>query len=366
MAQIFVNNFSTTLASGYTSGAATIVLASGTGVPNVAAPDFWLVTLEGGGNRTVLKVTSCSAGATTLNVDTTAYEGTGNNYSIGHTVEGRFTAASAANQVQQNFDYSYLGKYNSGGQARPLSGAGLAIGYNYNSGSREVDFWNIDTQASSYSFYWMQKTGTSSHVVLMYLQAGGTLVLPVNSAAGDGSGSLIVGSPTGNADGGICCYGGIYCINGVGTFLQGLVLAASKGITIPTGAPATTTNKVYVVSDTLAWNTHKMLRVDPRLQSVTSAATVTPDADANDAVIITAQAEALTLANPSGSPAQGQKLVVRIKDNGTARAISYGTQYRDMGNTKPTTTVLSKTLYLGLIFNSTDTKWDLVAVAQEA
>jgi hypothetical protein len=34
--------------------------------------------------------------------------------------------------------------------------------------------------------------------------------------------------------------------------------------------------------------------------------------------------------------------------------------------TLPTTTVISKTLYLGMIYNSTDTKWDVVAVAQEA
>lgn len=104
----------------------------------------------------------------------------------------------------------------------------------------------------------------------------------------------------------------------------------------------------------------------PLLQSVTSSATVTPAADTNDEVVITAQAAALTLANPTGSPAQGQKLIIRIKDNGTARAISYGTYYRAMGNALPTTTVVNKTMYLGLIYNSTDTKWDLVAVAQEA
>jgi hypothetical protein len=34
--------------------------------------------------------------------------------------------------------------------------------------------------------------------------------------------------------------------------------------------------------------------------------------------------------------------------------------------TLPTTTVISKTLYLGMIFNNADTKWDVVAVAQEA
>jgi len=103
----------------------------------------------------------------------------------------------------------------------------------------------------------------------------------------------------------------------------------------------------------------------PQIQSVASASTVTPTF-ADDQVIVTAQAAGLTLANPTGTALDGWGLVIRIKDNGTARSISYGTQYRALGVTLPTTTVISKTLYLGLIFNNADTKWDVVAVAQEA
>jgi hypothetical protein len=104
---------------------------------------------------------------------------------------------------------------------------------------------------------------------------------------------------------------------------------------------------------------------DPAIQAVTSAATVTPTFS-DDQVNITAQGEGLTLANPTGTAVSAWGITVRIKDNGTARAISYGTQYRAIGVTLPTTTVISKTLYLGIIYNATDTKWDVVAVAQEA
>lgn len=105
--------------------------------------------------------------------------------------------------------------------------------------------------------------------------------------------------------------------------------------------------------------------VNPRVQSVASAASVTPTNE-NDLVAITAQAEALILANPSGAMVQGQALIVRIKDNGTARAISYGSNYRAMGVALPTTTVINKTLYLAMIWNATDTKFDVTGVAQEA
>lgn len=105
--------------------------------------------------------------------------------------------------------------------------------------------------------------------------------------------------------------------------------------------------------------------IKPRLQTVTSSATVTPNADTNDMVVITAQAAALALANPTGTPAQGQGLIFRIKDNGTARAITFDTLYRDVGVSLPTSTTISKTLYVVCIYNSTDTKWDVIGVRLE-
>lgn len=107
-------------------------------------------------------------------------------------------------------------------------------------------------------------------------------------------------------------------------------------------------------------------RITMRVQSVVSSATVTPNADNDDAVKITAQAAALTLANPSGTPTSMQPLTIRIKDNGTARAITYGSQYRAIGITLPTTTVLSKTTYIGMIWNSDDSKWDVVGTNTQA
>lgn len=102
-----------------------------------------------------------------------------------------------------------------------------------------------------------------------------------------------------------------------------------------------------------------------RVTSVASSATPTPDADTTDLYLITALAAAAAFGAPTGTPAQGQKLIIRIKDNGTARALSWNAIYRVIGTTLPLTTVISKTLYLGFMYNSTDTKWDLLAVGQE-
>ncbi|OQB06817.1 MAG: hypothetical protein BWY21_01886 [Parcubacteria group bacterium ADurb.Bin216] len=58
-------------------------------------------------------------------------------------------------------------------------------------------------------------------------------------------------------------------------------------------------------------------------------------------------------------------MIIRIKDNGTARALTYDTQFRGIGVELPDTTVAGKTLYMGFIYNGDDTKWDLVASAQQ-
>lgn len=102
-----------------------------------------------------------------------------------------------------------------------------------------------------------------------------------------------------------------------------------------------------------------------KVQTVTSSATVTPTAT-NDLVTITAQAVGLTLANPTGAFSEGKSLMIRIKDNGTAQTIAFDTNYRAIGITLPTTTVINKTLYLGIIYNSTDGKWDVLGLNQQA
>jgi hypothetical protein len=100
-----------------------------------------------------------------------------------------------------------------------------------------------------------------------------------------------------------------------------------------------------------------------RVTSETSNTTPTPNADTTDVHIITAQAAAATFGAPTGTPTQGQQLIIRIKDNGGAQTLGWNAIYRASSDLAlPTTTVLSKTLYCGFVYNSTDTKWDLLAV----
>jgi len=107
--------------------------------------------------------------------------------------------------------------------------------------------------------------------------------------------------------------------------------------------------------------------VDVRRVSVeASTATLTPDADSYNQFIITAQAENLTIANISGTPTDGQLIIFRIKDNGIEQTITWGTDYRIIGTTLPTVTVINKTLYIGGLWNDADSKVDILGVNIES
>jgi len=139
-----------------------------------------------------------------------------------------------------------------------------------------------------------------------------------------------------------------------------LVATSPDGGTDTDGNPVAAGADVRLPMDQFALHLRK-----PAVQDVATAATVTPTA-VDDLVRVTAQAGPLTLANPTGALAEGWGWVIRIKDNGTARAISYGTQYRAVGLTLPAGTVAGKTTYLGCIWNATDSKVDVVSAGTQA
>ena len=99
--------------------------------------------------------------------------------------------------------------------------------------------------------------------------------------------------------------------------------------------------------------------------AVASTATLTVNSLTTTQANITAQAVTLTIASPTGG-VDGRKLIIRIKDDNTARGITWNAIFRAVGVTLPLTTVAGKILYVGAIYNSTETKWDVVSVAQQA
>lgn len=104
-----------------------------------------------------------------------------------------------------------------------------------------------------------------------------------------------------------------------------------------------------------------------KIQSVSSSSSIYPSIATTEMLVVTALAANTTIQTPTGgSASDGQPLLIRIKDNGTSRTISWGSQYRAIGVTLPTSTTASRTLYVMARYNAVDNFWDVLSVGRGA
>ena len=110
-------------------------------------------------------------------------------------------------------------------------------------------------------------------------------------------------------------------------------------------------------------------KIISRTSTTTNASSITINSDTTDFYEVTALAVPLTINIPTGSPNDGQKLLIKLKDSGSAQTLTWNTSsggFRIVGTTLPTTTTASKITYVGAIYNTADNFWDVIAVTTQA
>lgn len=153
------------------------------------------------------------------------------------------------------------------------------------------------------------------------------------------------------------------------SFTAGTIeLGAASDTTISRSSAGVIAVESVVIPSISSTNTLTNKRITPRVLSAASYTTDTGssiDSDAQDMFIVTAQTGALKFNNPSGTPTDGQKLIITVASSTTsARALTWDTAYGSTTVTLPTTTAATTaTLSIGFIWSASKSLWQCVAVA---
>ena len=90
----------------------------------------------------------------------------------------------------------------------------------------------------------------------------------------------------------------------------------------------------------------------PKITSTIVSGTITPDPDTDLIRPSSSLTAALTIANPATAPVDAFAMEVELVDNGSARALTWGSMYESFMATLPTTTAAAKAIRIGFIYNA--------------
>jgi len=106
-------------------------------------------------------------------------------------------------------------------------------------------------------------------------------------------------------------------------------------------------------------------RITKRVVTTTDDATAVIDVDVTDVYELSAVANATTFST-TGTPTDGQTMIIRFKDAGVAKGLTWDAIFVAIGATAPTTTVAGKWHYVMCQYNTAATKWHILSAIVQA
>jgi hypothetical protein len=97
--------------------------------------------------------------------------------------------------------------------------------------------------------------------------------------------------------------------------------------------------------------------------TVDGGGNITPSAQLYN---VTALGAAAAILAPTFTPSDRMSGSLKIKDDGTGRALTWNSAWLAVGVTLPTTTVAGKWLYISYEYSAADSKWHVLGVARQA
>lgn len=144
--------------------------------------------------------------------------------------------------------------------------------------------------------------------------------------------------------------------------LSGYLLKADKATQAET---QTGTNNDKYLTPASGHNVY--LKKDPQTLSIASSTAPAINSDLYTFVTITALAADITsfTANLTGTPVLNRRLVITIKDDGTARSITWGAKFSAYAASLPTSTTAGKEMTVAFLYDTVTAKWRCMFVGQE-
>jgi len=142
-------------------------------------------------------------------------------------------------------------------------------------------------------------------------------------------------------------------------------LGHASDTTISRSAAGVIAVEGVVIPSISSTNTLTNKRITQRVITTTDDATAVIDVDTTDVYELSAVANNTTFST-TGTPTDGQKLIIRFKDAGAAKALTWDAIFVAIGVTAPTTTVAGKWHYVGATYNSGAEKWHIIATGVQA